>query len=154
MSKVTVTDQIDAPVERVFGAFTDIDHAAEQVESIKEIEMLTTRGFELGARWRETREVMGRLDTVEMEVTEYEKNKSYTITHHKGGATGAARIDTRFTFEPSGSGTKVTVEFDLESPGMPPGMLAPFLWMFGGKVREVLSHDLADLKEAVQKQKA
>ena len=70
---------------------------------------------------------MGRLDTVEMEVTAYEKNKSYTITYHKGGT----RIDTRFlgtpdvtatmsvAFEPSGDGTKLTVEFDLESPGMP-----------------------------------
>lgn len=149
MSTVTVTDQIEAPVERAFEAFTNIEDAAEHVSAIKEVEMLTTRGFELGARWRETREVMGRLDTVEMEVTEYEKNKSYTITHHKAGA----RIDTRFAFAPSGTGTKVTVEFDLESPGMPPGMLAPVGWAIAGKVREVLSHDIADIKETVEKQK-
>ena len=51
---------------------------------------LTPRGFELGARWRETREVLGHLDTAEMEVTAFERNRSYTITHHKAGV----RIDT------------------------------------------------------------
>jgi carbon monoxide dehydrogenase subunit G len=115
--------------------------------------MLTTGGFELGARWRETREVMGRLDSAEMEVTEYEKNQSFTITHRKGGPRGAARIDTRFTFEPSDAGTKVTVEFELDSPGMPPGFLAPLGWIIAGKVRDVLSHDIADLKATLEKSK-
>ena len=150
MSKVTLTDQIDTPPERAFEVFTDIERAAERVSGINKIEMLTTRGFELGARWRETRTVMGRLDTADMGVTEYEKTKSYTITHHKGGA----RIDTKFAFEPSGVGTKVTVEFDLDGPGMPPGMLALLGWAIAGKVRDALSHDIADLKQTVEKQKA
>jgi len=31
---------------------------------------------------------------------------------------------------------------------MPPGMLAPVGWAIAGKVRDVLAHDLADLKES------
>lgn len=147
MTTVTVTSQIEAPVEKTFTMFTDIEHASERVSGIKEIEMLTPGAFGLGTRWRETREVLGRLDSAEMEVTACERNKTYTITHHKAGA----KIDTVFTFEASGSGTKVTIEFALDNHGMPPGMLTPVSWAIAGKVREALGHDLDDLKRSVEK---
>ncbi len=50
MTSVTVVTQVAAPVERVFGVFTDLEHAAERVSNIQEIEVLTTGGFELGTR--------------------------------------------------------------------------------------------------------
>jgi len=144
MPRVTVSDQIAAPVEKVFAVFTDVERAAERVSGIKEVRMLTPGRFSLGTRWLETREVLGRFDTAEMEVTSFEKDRTYTITHRKLGA----RIDTVFAFEPSDRGTKVTIEFDLESPGMPPAMLAPVGWAIADKVRDILMHDLADLKQS------
>lgn len=140
---VTVASEVAAPVERVFAVFTDLEHTAERVSGITNIDLLTPGDFQLGARWQETREVLGRLDSAEMEVTAFERNRTYTITHHKAGM----RIDTVFTFEPCSDGTKVTIEFDLESHGLPPGLLAPLGWAIAGKVREALSHDLADLKQ-------
>ena len=56
------------------------------------------------------------------------------------------RIDTTFLFEPAGDATKVSVEFELESGGLPPGLLAPLGWAIAGKVEDVLRHDLSDLK--------
>jgi len=147
MANVVVTEQISAPVEKVFQAFTDIEHGAERVSGIKEIEILTAHSFSLGSRWRETREVLGRLDEAEMEVTAFERNRSYTITHHKAGV----RIDTVFTFEPVAGGTKVSIEFGLNPQGLPPGLLSPIEWAMAGKVREVLHHDLTDLKASVEK---
>jgi hypothetical protein len=88
---------------------------------------------------------MGLLDTAEMEITAFERNRMYTITHRKAGV----RIDTTFWFEPSVDGTKVTVEFELDSGGLPPGLLAPLGWAIAGKVENVLSHDLADLKRSI-----
>ena len=146
MSTVTVVNHIAAPVEEVFGVFTDLEHGAERVSNIQKIEVLTTGGFALGTRWRETREVMGHLDSAEMEVTAFERNRTYTITHHKAGT----RIDAVFTFEPSQTGTKVRIAFALDSHGLPPGLLAPLMWASAGKVREVLGGDLADLKAAVE----
>jgi hypothetical protein len=81
-----------------------------------------------------------------MEITAFERNKTYTITHHKAGA----RIDTVFSFAPSGDGTDVDITFNLDSPGLPPGLLSPLGWTIAGKVREVIAHDLADLKHAVE----
>ena len=147
MTTVTVSTQIAAPVERVFKLFTDVEHGPSHVSGIKEIEMLTPAGFELGARWRETREVLGVMDSAEMEVTAFERNRTYTITHHKAGI----RIDTNFWFEPQGDGTKVTIEFSLDPSGLPPGLLSPLGWAITGRVQQALSHDLVDLKNSAER---
>ncbi len=147
MTTVTVSSRIDAPIGRVFDQFTDLEHATGHVSGIKKIDVLTQGVFQLGTRWRETREVLGRTDSAEMEVTSFERNKTYTITHHKAGV----RIDTAFSFEPVDDGTKVSIEFDLDTGAFPPGLLTPFSWAIAGKVRDVLGHDLADLKKSIEK---
>src|SRR5687767_7849944 len=131
MTTVTVDSRVAAPIERVFEVFTDLEHIADRVSNIREIEVLTTGGFKLGTRWLETREVLGRLDSAEMQVTAFERNRTYTITHHKAGTA----IETVFTFEPLEGRTKVRIEFVLESHGLPPGLLAPLGWAIAGKVR-------------------
>ena len=150
MTTVTVATTVAAPVERVFEVFTDVEQGAKHVSNIQKIEMLTAGGFELGTRWRETREVLGQSDSAEMNVTAFERNRTYTITHHKAGT----RIDTMFTFEPFENGTKVRIEFALESHGLPPGLLAPLGWAIAGTVRDVISRDLADLKGSAEKHPA
>ncbi len=152
MATVRVSSLVKAPVERVFELFTDIEHAAERVSGIKKIEVMSTGPFNLGYRWIETREVMGRLDDAAMEISAFERNRSYTITHHKGGVWGeGVRIDAIFTFEPVPAGTRVSIEFELHPEQLPPGTLLPLEWAIGGKVRHVLSDDLDDLKTAVEK---
>jgi uncharacterized protein YndB with AHSA1/START domain len=150
MTTITVATTVAAPVERVFEMFTDLEHSPERVSNIQEIKVLTTGGFHLGTRWLETREVLGRSDSAEMEVTAFERNRTYTITHHKAGT----RIDTLFTFEPFEDSTKVRIEYVLESHGLPPGLLAPLGWAIAGKVRDVISRDLADLRESMEKRPA
>jgi len=147
MATVTVSNQITAPVHRVFQLFTDIESGTPPVSGIKKIEMLTAGHFGLGTRWLETRDVLGVPDSAEMEITSFERDKTYTITHHKGGV----RIDTVFWFEPVGDGTKVSVEYELDSAGLPPGLLAPLNWAIAGKVRDVIGHDLAELKATLEK---
>jgi len=147
MATVKVSSQVAAPVEQVFQMFTDIEHGAEHVSGITKIEMLTTGRFSLGTRWRETREVLGRLDDAEMEVTAFELNRRYTITHYKAGV----RVDAEFTFAPVDGGTMVSIEFGLSHYGLPPGLLSPLEWAIAGKVRDVLARDLSDLKEGIEK---
>ena len=146
MTPITVTDILAAPVEDVFKAFTDLEHQAGRVSGIKGIEVLTTGGFRLGTRWRETREVLGRIDDAEMEVTQFAQNAGYTITHEKAGV----RIDTVFAFAPAGDGTKVSITFSLENQGLPPGLLTPVSWAIAGKVKEALGKDLTDMKKAIE----
>jgi carbon monoxide dehydrogenase subunit G len=145
MATVTVSNEIAAPLDRVFETFTDIEHGPAHVSGIKKLEMMTAGPVHVGTRWLETREVMGRLDSAEMEITAFDRNRMYTVSHKKAGV----QIDTTFWFEPSGDGTKVTVEFDLGSGGLPPGLLAPLGWAVASKVESVLNQDLADLKRSI-----
>ena len=48
-------------------------------------------------------------------------------------------------------GTKVSIEFGFNSQGLPPGLLSPIERAITGKVRDVLSHDLSDLKTTIEK---
>jgi uncharacterized protein YndB with AHSA1/START domain len=146
MATVTVSNHVAAPVQQVFRVFTDIEHGPQHVGGIKKVEMLTPGVVHLGCRWRETREVLGRNDSAEMEITAFELNRMYTITHHKAGV----RIDTTFWFLPEGAGTKVSVDFELDGGGVPPGLLAPVEWAIEGKVERVLSDDLLDLKHSAE----
>jgi uncharacterized protein YndB with AHSA1/START domain len=146
MTTVTIATEIAAPVDRVFEAFTDVEHSAGRVCNIRKTELLTVGGFKLGARWLETREVLGREDTAEMETTAYERNRTYTITHHKGGA----RVDAVFTFTPNDDRTTVAVDYHLQRGGLPPGTLSVVHWAIADSVREIIGHDLADLKTFIE----
>ena len=44
----------------------------------------------------------------------------------------------------------MSLEFDVESGGLPPGLLAPLGWAIQGKVTQVLSRDLGDLKRSLE----
>jgi uncharacterized protein YndB with AHSA1/START domain len=146
MATISVSNEINAPVEDVFKMFTDIETAPQHVDAIMKIEMMSAGPFNLGTRWIETREVLGRTDDAQMEITSFERNRTYTVTHHKGGV----RIDTIFAFEPVLAGTKVSIEFELNSQGLPPGLLSPLEWAVGGKVKHALGDDLGDLKRSVE----
>ena len=116
------------------------------------IEVMSTGPFNLGYRWTETREVMGRLDDATMEISSFERNRTYTVTHHKARVLGSGvRIDTIFMFKPVPAGTEVSIEFELHPEGLPPAILLPLEWAIGGKVRHVLSDDLDDLKASIEK---
>jgi uncharacterized protein YndB with AHSA1/START domain len=147
MATVRVSRDINAPIAEVFDLFTDIERGADRVSGIKKVEMMTFGPLRLGSKWNETREVLGRIDDAQMEITAFEQNKTYTITHHKGGV----RIDTTFTFESVPAGTRVSVEFGVNPHGLPPALLAPLEWAMAGKVKEVLGQDLQDLKTSVER---
>lgn len=146
MTIAKVTKDIAMPVVYVFGKFTDIERGAASVGAIKEIELLTPGRMDLGTRWRETREVLGRLDDALMEVTSFKRDQMYTITHYKAGV----RVDATFRFKPKPGGTRVTIEYDLGSNGASARLLAPLGWAIRREVTEVLERDLADLKEVLE----
>ncbi|HSG01821.1 MAG TPA: SRPBCC family protein [Vicinamibacterales bacterium] len=146
MTTVTITSHITAPVDHVFSYFTDLEHLTERVHAIKKVEVLTQGDFNLRTRWRETRHVLGRDLDEEMEVTAFDRNRSYTITADDRGA----RMDTIFSFEPCDGGTDVTMEFNFDTRTLPARLMAPIGWAMKGKIRDALTHDLDDLRQAIE----
>lgn len=146
MVTVTVANKIAAPVDRVFSLFTDLEHCAGLVTGIKKIDMLTSGPFGLRTRWLETREVMGREVTEELEVTAFEMNHAYTVTNDAHGA----RVDTHFLFEPAGAGTEVRIVFSLAPQTFLTMLVSPLAWVVAGKVRKALEDEVLDYKRVAE----
>lgn len=142
MVTVTVANKIAAPVDRVFALFTDLDHCAGLVTGIKKIEVLTAPPFGLRTRWLETRDVLGRDVTEELEITAFELNHAYTVTNDVHGA----RMDTRFEFEPSSEGTEVRIVFTMVPQTFLSMLVSPLGWAVAGKVRKALADEVMDYK--------
>ncbi len=71
---------VDAPLEKVFAAFLDFPNAADRVEGINHVEMLTQGAVAMGTRFRETWTMFGRGATEEAEVTRFESDELFTLS--------------------------------------------------------------------------
>ncbi len=110
MTEFTLSRRIAAPPERVFEISTDLRHAAEHVRGITRLEVLTDGPIGVGTRFRETRIVLEREATEEMEVTAFDPPRSYTVEAESCGTHFAST----FTFEPVDGGTEVRLVFRAE----------------------------------------
>ena len=79
MANVTVTRRIDAPADVVFRAVAHVEQFSQAVPGILRVEFLSEAKSGVGARFRETRMMMGREASTELEVTEYVENERVRI---------------------------------------------------------------------------
>lgn len=75
MATVKVCSQIHAPIDDVFRRFADIEHRASRVTGIQHIDMLTAGLVRVGTHWIETRMLIGRPESTEMEVTAFQRDR-------------------------------------------------------------------------------
>lgn len=145
---VTVSRTVLAPLETVWDIATDLRSMPETVSAITEVDVLEGGDpFDVGTRWRETRLMMRREATEEMEVTAVAPQRGYTVEADNGGV----HYRTVFTFTPAGSGrTDVTMTFEGTSE-RPRNVVQRMLGALGLRVvRRALERDLADLAEAAE----
>ncbi|UCF66468.1 MAG: SRPBCC family protein, partial [Acidobacteriota bacterium] len=108
MTPISVSCDIAAPVEHVFARAVDFAHAAERIEAILAVEMLSEGPVGVGTRFRETRKMFGKEASETMEVSTFEPPRRYVLSAESHGA----RYRSTFTFEPTGHGTRVTRSFE------------------------------------------
>lgn len=138
MPQLTTTVTVDAPVDQVFALFSDIPNAT-RIPGIVRIEMLTPGAVRRGTRFRETRKVMGTEATEQMEVTDWQPGRSYTLACTSHGATHT----TRFDFVPHGGGTRVRLDYRMD----PHTLMARVMGkMMMGTIRRCMNEDAAALK--------
>ncbi|KAB2847196.1 MAG: hypothetical protein F9K45_00175, partial [Melioribacteraceae bacterium] len=70
MKTITVTKNINAPVEKVFNTVAHIEEFSKTVPHIVKVEFLTELKTGAGTRFRETRLMKGKEAATELEVTE------------------------------------------------------------------------------------
>lgn len=145
--KISETIHIQAPIEQVFDAFTDLQQAQNNLSGIKDLEVLEgSAQMEVGTKWKETRSMMGKDSTEVMWVSALEKHESYVVDAYSHGT----KYRSVFTFASVSDGTLVEWEFE----GLPQTIGAKIMslsaWVFKGSLRKMLFKDLEDLKAAIE----
>jgi hypothetical protein len=147
MKSLLVATRVDAPVDFVFTRALDVPRWPEMIPSIKAVEVLTAGPIQVGTRFRETREMYGRLATEEMEVTAIAAPRGFTLEAHAHGA----HYLSRHSFDADGQCTRVRMEFAGRAESLFARMMTPLGWLMTNSVRKLLVADLEALKGAIER---
>jgi uncharacterized membrane protein len=113
MIKIETSVHINRPIEEVFAFIADIEKLPLWAGPVTEAKQTSEGPIGVGTTQTQSAQFLGRqLDTTQ-EVTAYELNKKISTK----STSGALPLKVDYTFEPSGDGTKVTFEGNLEAGG-------------------------------------
>jgi hypothetical protein len=147
MAKLQITRQINAPPERVFEVFTDFANAASNIKQIKKLEVLTSSEIGKGTRFKETREMMGHTATEEMEITDFQPLKTYSVGCNTCGCSYLSRFD----FAPENGGTRVDMTFEGKPLTFFAKLMSPLAWMMMRAMKKCMDGDMDDLKAVAER---
>ena len=97
---LTLERSIDASTDAVWRVITDLEGAEAVLSGVTRIERLAGVGYSIGTRWRETRTMLGRESTEELEVVGIDEGRSTMIAAEAHGMA----YRTEFTLEPISGG--------------------------------------------------
>lgn len=142
--RTSLTQHIHAIPEKVWAVISDIPGSAATLSGIDAVQMLTDGPYGEGTRWKETRTMMGRAETVEMWVAQADPPRSTTVKALQGGAD----YTTRFSLAERDGGTDLTLTFSADV--IKPTFLSKVTMALFGRLgmsmtRKALTKDLAEI---------
>lgn len=147
--KTTLTRHINASPDNVWAVISDIPGSAATLSGVDSVQMLSEGGYGEGTRWKETRTMVGRSETVEMWVSQSEPPSasgagSTTVKALQGGAD----YTTRFVLAERDGGTDLALTFGAEM--VKPTLLSKVMMALFGRLgmsitKKALAKDLADI---------
>ncbi|QYH36882.1 SRPBCC family protein [Salinibacterium sp. M195] len=147
--KITDSVHIDAPVERVFEVFCDLDSTPTNVSGIISLELLEGPAqLKIGTKWRETRTFAGKEATEVMWVTDYEQDVSYTVDAESHGT----HYQSVYLFMPSHGGTRLDYRFTMTPLTFGARLMSIVGLLFLGVTKKALTKDHHELKVACESQ--
>lgn len=144
--KVTVSTTVNAPIDKVFGVFSDVTKIEERIDGIQKVEMLSDVTSGKGVKWRETRVMFGKEATEEMEITSYEKNKQYVVEADSHGTHYTSLID----FTEQDGQTTVTQVFEGKPYKLSSRLFALLGFLFKAASKKALQKDFDNLKTYIE----
>lgn len=141
---ISLTRHVNATPENVWAVISDVPGSAATLSGVESIQMVSEGPYGEGTRWKETRSMMGRRETVEMWVARADPPHSTTVKALQGGAD----YTSRFTLDGRDGGTDLTMTFGAEllRPTVVSRlMLALFGRMGMNLTRKALAQDLAEI---------
>lgn len=140
----SLTQHVNASPEKVWTVISDILGSAATLSGVESIQMVSEGPYGEGTRWKETRSMIGRRETVEMWVAEADPPHSTTVKALQGGAD----YTSRFTLAERDGGTDLTLTFGAEvlRPTAVSRIMMALFGKLGMKVtRKALAKDLAEI---------
>lgn len=151
--KTSLTRHVSAPAEKVWAVISDIPGSAATLSSIEAVQMLSEGPYAKGTRWKETRTMLGRAETVEMWVSQCDPPAQHAAGGGSGSTTvkavqGGAEYTTRFALAERDGGTDLTVTFGAEV--LKPTRLSKVMMAVAGPIgmritRKALAKDLTEI---------
>lgn len=146
--EIRTTKQINAPIDVTFEVFSDITKAADRIAGIEKVELLSNITEGVGTRWRETRTMFGQTATEEMEISDFQPNRSYDVVAESNGT----KYHSRYTFTERDNGTLVEMVFKGTPTTFAGRLMSVAGFMFAGATRKALEADMNDLKRVAEQQ--
>lgn len=140
----SLTQHIHASPEKVWSVISDIPGSPATLSGVDSVQMLSEGPYAEGTRWKETRTMMGRSETVEMWVAQADPPRSTTVKALQGGAD----YTSRFSLAERDGGTDLTLTFGADV--VKPTVVSKITMALFGKIgmnmtRKALSKDLAEI---------
>lgn len=146
--KVVAMVEINAPIDKVFEYFSDIQKVEDRIEGITKIEILSKEKSGAGLKWRETRKMFGKEATEVMWITAFSPPVSYSVDAESHGM----KYHSTYTFNDVGGGTTVEMVFEGTPVSLGAKITAPiFGLIFKGATKKALQKDMHDLKRLLEK---
>ena len=146
MAEVRIKRHVKAPPEKVFEVAADFPNAAEFINGISKMEMLTEEPVRVGTRFRETRVMFKREATEEMEITAFDPPRSYAL----GCVSHGCRYHTVMSFTRHDGGTDLEMNFQATPLTLFAKVMSVVMSPMMKKLAETCGKDLDDVKAAVE----
>ena len=146
MSNLKLSSFVNAPVDVVFDKHTDFGKAADIVENIVNVEMLTDGPVGKGTRFRETRIMFGREATEELEVTEFQPQRRCTVSADSCGS----HFQSTFHFTPQNGGTLVEMEMVTKANSLFARLMWPVGKLMMPTMKKMMQSDMDQVKAACE----
>jgi len=146
MVEVQVT--INGSRAAIWAAITDIEHAANAISGIDNIEVLERPATGLvGLKWRETRMLFGKPATADKWITDAAENEFYKTRAEDGGFVFLSTM----RISESSSGMTLTSAHDSRPQTFVARLMSiPMGLLFKGVAKKALLQDLNDYKAVVE----
>ena len=145
--KITVSEKISAPRERIWNIITDIDTWSDTISGIVAVEVINRpESGVVGLKWRETRVMFGKEAVETMWISAAEPNSWYETAAENHGAL----YSTRLSLEDSSDGVTLTMTFSSRATTFVSKLMSIMGFLFKGTMRKLLQEDLADVRRAAE----
>lgn len=145
--------RVDAPADAVWRVLTDVEGFEAVLSGVTRVERLAGIGYGIGTRWRETRTMLGREASEELEVVGIDEGRSTTLAAEASGLAYRTELSLEPLVGDGAAQTLVRMRFSgtFVSPSWVQRAMAKLTAGIGLRVtRAAMQQDLDDIAAAAE----